>query len=73
MSEPICTCSWPSDDECPRHSAEKGAPRWRKRPLTEADLEWIAAEHERHRAQGCRVHDDPFAKCTCPIPPAKTD
>lgn len=23
MGEVICTCDWPSDDECPRHFAEK--------------------------------------------------
>ena len=50
-------------------SAESDAPRYTRRALTEADLEAIARERARHRAQGCRVFDDKFAKCTCPIPP----
>lgn len=41
-------------------------PRFRRRALTEADLQLIRTTAERHRAKGCRVFDDPFARCTCP-------
>ena len=31
----------------------------------------VHAIREQHRAQGCRLFDDKFAKCTCPIPPGQ--
>lgn len=52
--------------------AENHVPRYRIVPLTEDDIEAIARERAQHRATGCRLFDDKFAKCTCPIPPGCT-
>lgn len=41
-------------------------PRYTTRPLTEAELEQLRQEAERHRANGCRLFDEKFARCTCP-------